>query len=38
VLNPIEEAPEMSTNGVAQASLTTIQILELCADQLPEAF
>jgi hypothetical protein len=36
VLNAIDEAPGMSTNGVAQASLNAIQILEMCAGQLPE--
>jgi hypothetical protein len=36
VLYAIDEAPDMSTNGVAQSSLNTIQILELCGDQLPE--
>lgn len=35
VLNPAEEALEVSTNGAAQTGLTTIQILELCKDQLP---
>jgi hypothetical protein len=36
VLNPIDEAPAVSTNTTAQSCLNTIQILELCADQLPE--
>lgn len=36
VLNPIEEVPMMSTNSVAQSSLNTIEVLEMCADQLPE--
>ena len=35
-LNPIEEAPFMSTNSTAQSSLTAIQVLELCRDALPE--
>jgi hypothetical protein len=35
-LNPIEEAPSMSTNSTAQNSLTAIQVLELCKDALPE--
>jgi hypothetical protein len=36
VLNPIDEAPMVSTNSTAQSCLNIIQILELCADQLPE--
>jgi hypothetical protein len=39
-LNPIDEAPGVSsggTNSVAQSSLMMIEILELCADQLPTA-
>ncbi len=35
VLNPAEEALEVSTNEAAQTGLTTIQMLELCKDQLP---
>lgn len=35
VLNPAEEALEVNTNGAAQTGLTTIQVLELCKDQLP---
>jgi hypothetical protein len=35
VLNPIDEAPGVSTNTTAQSSLTAIEILEMCADQLP---
>jgi hypothetical protein len=35
VLNPAEEALEVNTNGAAQTGLTTIQMLELCKDQLP---
>jgi len=35
VLNPTEEALEVNTNEAAQTGLTTIQILELCKDQLP---
>jgi hypothetical protein len=37
VLNPAEEALEVNTNGAAQTGLTTIEILELCKDQLPTA-
>jgi hypothetical protein len=36
VLNPIDEAPFMSTNGAAQSSLTAIEVLEMCGDRLPE--
>ena len=36
-LNAIEEAPEVSTNEAAQTGLTTIEVLELCRDQLPTA-
>src|ERR1700752_954111 len=35
VLNPAEEALEVSTNDAAQTGLTTTQMLELCKDQLP---
>jgi len=35
VLNPIDEAPMVSTNVTAQSSLQDIEILEMCADQLP---
>ncbi len=35
VLNPLEEVPSLSTNSVAQSSLNMIELLELCADQLP---
>jgi len=35
VLNPIDEAPGVSTNTTAQSSLVAIQVLELCKDQLP---
>jgi len=35
VLNPIDEAPGVSTNTTAQSSLTAIQVLELCKDHLP---
>jgi len=35
VLNPAEEALEVGTNEAAQTGLTTIEILELCKDQLP---
>jgi hypothetical protein len=34
-LNPVDEAPGVSTNTAAQASLTAIQVLELCKDRLP---
>ena len=36
VLNPIDEAPFVSTNTTAQSSLSAIQILEMCKDRLPE--
>src|SRR5678809_1143899 len=35
VLKPAEEALEVNTNEAAQTGLTTIEILELCKDQLP---
>jgi hypothetical protein len=35
VLNPAEEALDLETNGAAQTGLTTIELLELCKDQLP---
>ncbi|NBQ57049.1 MAG: hypothetical protein EBU32_01360 [Opitutaceae bacterium] len=35
VLNSIDESPRVSTNSAAQAGLLAIEILELCADQLP---
>ncbi len=35
VLKPIEEVPTMSTNSVAQSSLNMIEVLQMCADQLP---
>ena len=34
-LNPLDESPRVSTNSAAQAGLLAIEILELCADQLP---
>jgi hypothetical protein len=34
-LNPVDEAPGISTNDAAQSSLMMIEILELCADQIP---
>ncbi|MEO6656106.1 MAG: hypothetical protein ABIO36_08490 [Pyrinomonadaceae bacterium] len=34
VVKPVEEALEINTNEAAQTGLTTIQILELCKDQL----
>jgi hypothetical protein len=36
VLNPIDEAPRVGTNGVAQTSLAAMEILALCSDQLPQ--
>jgi len=36
VLNPIEEAPRVSTNSTAQSCLETIAILGMCADQVPQ--
>jgi hypothetical protein len=36
VLNAIDEAPTVSTNTTAQSCLNAIEVLELCADQLPE--
>jgi hypothetical protein len=35
VMNPIDEAPGVSTNSTSQNSLTAIQVLELCKDRLP---
>jgi hypothetical protein len=35
VLSPAEEAVEVSTNSAAQTGLSTIEVLELCKDQLP---
>lgn len=35
VLVPTQEALEVNTNNAAQTGLTTIQVLELCKDQLP---
>jgi hypothetical protein len=35
VLNPVHEAPGVSTNDAAQTSLTLIEILAFCADALP---
>jgi hypothetical protein len=34
-LHPVEEDPRMSTNEAAQTGLQTIEVLELCKDQLP---
>jgi hypothetical protein len=34
-LNPVHEAPGVSTNDAAQTSLTLIEILELCREALP---
>jgi hypothetical protein len=36
-LNPLDEAARVGTNGTAQSSLLAIEILEMCADQLPQA-
>jgi hypothetical protein len=36
VLNPIDEAPRMGTNSVAQISLEAIEVVAMCADQLPD--
>jgi hypothetical protein len=35
VLNAFDEAPFVGTNGSAQSGLTAIEVLEMCADQLP---
>jgi len=35
VLNPFEEGPFISTNATAQEALNAIEVLDLCADQLP---
>jgi hypothetical protein len=35
VLNPVDENPRISTNFAAQWGLTAMEVLELCADQLP---
>jgi hypothetical protein len=37
VLNPAEEDAAINTNAAAQTGLTTIEVLELCRDQLPTA-
>jgi hypothetical protein len=34
-LRPVEEDPRMSTNEASQTALQTIEVLELCKDQLP---
>ncbi len=36
VLNPIDEAPGVSTNNAAQNSLNAIQVLAMCGDRPPE--
>jgi len=36
VLNPLDEATRVGTNGTAQSSLVAIEVLEMCADQLPD--
>ncbi|HVS72916.1 MAG TPA: Tat pathway signal sequence domain protein [Phycisphaerae bacterium] len=35
VLNPMDEAPGVSTNETAQSSLQAIEVLEMCKDILP---
>jgi hypothetical protein len=35
VLNPIDEQSRINTNNAAQSGLSAIEILEMCADQLP---
>jgi hypothetical protein len=35
-LKPLDEAPRVGTNGAAQSSLVAIEVLEMCADQLPK--
>ena len=35
VLNPGEENPFVGTNGAAQSGLNAIEVLDMCADQLP---
>jgi hypothetical protein len=37
VLNPVDEVPGVGTNGAAQSSLIAIEVLEMCADRLPES-
>lgn len=34
-LNALTEAPEVTTNNVAQYSISAIEVLEMCADRLP---
>jgi hypothetical protein len=34
-LNPLNEAPEITTNNVAQYSISAMEVLEMCADHLP---
>ena len=34
-LRPVQEDPRMSTNEASQTALQTIEVLELCQDQLP---
>ncbi len=36
VLNPLDEGRRIGTNGSAQNALVTIEVLEMCADQLPD--
>jgi hypothetical protein len=37
VLNPLVEIGKTGTNGTAQSSLIAIEVLEMCADQLPDS-
>jgi hypothetical protein len=36
-LNPVDESSRSDTNGASQSSLNAIEVLALCADQLPTA-
>jgi hypothetical protein len=36
-LNPLRESPDITTNNVAQYSISAIEVLEMCADHLPAA-
>jgi hypothetical protein len=35
VVTPIDEVPNLSTNGTAQGSLELIEVLEMCGDRMP---
>jgi len=37
VLNPIDFGSGIGTNGTAQSALVAIEVLEMCADQLPDS-